>query len=68
MTNGGTVLVPPLHWWYSACSTISHGGTGLYFTDKVYCNVAANIKNLKKNNDVTTFAEPTLTDRSMTNH
>jgi len=21
------VLVPPLHWWYSACSTISHVGT-----------------------------------------
>jgi hypothetical protein len=25
VTNGGTGTVPPMYWWYSACSTISHG-------------------------------------------
>ncbi len=56
----GTVFVPPLHWWYSACSTISHGGTGTAHTAKVHCNGAASIKNLKNQWRGKHFAAPTL--------
>jgi hypothetical protein len=55
MTNGGTVLTPPLHWWYSACSTIS------------IVKVLQTQIILKKWCDKH-FAAPTLTDRLMTNH
>jgi hypothetical protein len=57
MTNGGTVFAPTLYWWYSACSTISHGATG---TVPPWLMVETHAQNLKKSVSISNRASAAL--------